>query len=80
MGLNSSLSSSTSEQVCEKKGGGGGNKVDSDGSTLGNRMMRFDHTLRFPDFKVWLDLAGIFWYKYEFKFLESLVTYPPTKR
>ena len=31
VGLNSSLSSSTSEQVCTKEGGGGGNRVDSDG-------------------------------------------------
>ena len=47
MGLNSSLSSPTSEQVCKKGGGGGGGgKVDSDGSIPDNRMMIFDHSLR----------------------------------
>ena len=52
MGLNSSLSSLTSEQVC-KKGGGGGGKVDSDGSIPDNRMMIFDHSLKgVVDFKV----------------------------
>ena len=49
MGLNSSLSSPTSEQVCKKKGGGG--KVDSDGSNPDNRMMIFDHSLKGLDFK-----------------------------
>ena len=37
MGLNSSLSSPTSEQVCKK---GGGGKVDSDGSSPVNRTSR----------------------------------------
>ena len=50
MGLNSSLSSPTSEQVCKKRGGGGG-KVDSDGSNPDNRMMIFDHSLKGLDFK-----------------------------
>ena len=50
MGLNSSLSSPTSEQVCKKKGGG---KVDSDGSIPDNRMMIFDHSLKGLDFKVY---------------------------
>ena len=49
MGLNSSLSSPTSEQVCKK--GGGGGKVDSDGSNPDNRMMIFDHSLKGLDFK-----------------------------
>ena len=54
MGLNSSLSSPTSEQVCKKGGGGGGGgKVDSDGSNLDNRMMIFDHSLKGLDFKVY---------------------------
>ena len=57
MGLNSSLSSPTSEQVCKKGGGGGGGggggKVDSDGSTPDNRMMIFDHSLKGLDFKVY---------------------------
>ena len=44
MGLNSSLSSPTSEQVCKK--GGGKDKVDSDGSNRVNRMMIFDHSLK----------------------------------
>ena len=52
MGLNSSLSSPTSEQVC-KKGGGGGGKVDSDGSIPDNWMMIFDHSLKGLDFKVY---------------------------
>ena len=53
MGLNSSLSSPTSEQVCKKGGGGGGGggKVDSDGSNPDNRMMIFDHSLKGLDFK-----------------------------
>ena len=51
MGLNSSLSSPTSEQVCQKKGGGG--KVDSDGSIPDNRMMIFDHSPKGLDFKVY---------------------------
>ena len=51
MGLNSSLSSPTSEQVCLKKGGGGG-MVVSDGSTPVNRMMISDHSLRVIDLKV----------------------------
>ena len=56
MGLNSSLSSPTSEQVC-KKGGGGGGARSTDGSTPCNRMMIFDHSLKgyrpqgFPGFK-----------------------------
>ena len=50
MGLNSSLSSPTSEQVCKK---GGGGKVDSDGSILDNRMMIFDHSPKGLDFKVY---------------------------
>ena len=50
MGLNSSLSSPTSEQVCKK---GGGGKVDSDGSIPDNRMMIFDHSLKGLDFKVY---------------------------
>ena len=45
MGLNSSLSSPTSEQVCFKKGRGGG-KVDSDGLSPDSRMMIFDHSLK----------------------------------
>ena len=54
MGLNSSLSSPTSEQVFFKKrgGGGGGGTVVSDGSTPVNRMMIFDHSLRVTDLKV----------------------------
>ena len=55
MGLNSSLSSPTSEQVCKKRGGGGGGggKVDSNGSIPNNRMMIFDHSLKGVfDFKV----------------------------
>ena len=43
MGLNSSLSSPTSEQVCKK---GGGGKVDSDGLSPDSRMMIFDHSLK----------------------------------
>ena len=50
MGLNSSLSSPTSEQVCKK---GGGGKVDSDGSIPDNRMMIFDHSLKGLDFEVY---------------------------
>ena len=57
MGLNSSLSSPTSEQVCSKKGGG--SKVDSDGSTPDNRMMIFDHSLRVIDHKVYPGLKGM---------------------
>ena len=45
MGLNSSLSSPTSEQVC-KKGGGGARSTD--GSTPCNRMMIFDHSQGLP--------------------------------
>ena len=45
MGLNSSLSSPTSEQVCLKKGGGGGAR-STDGSTSCNRVMIFDHSLK----------------------------------
>ena len=46
MGLNSSLSSPTSEQVCKKGGGGGGGKVDSDGLSPDSQMMIFDHSLK----------------------------------
>ena len=52
MGLNSSLSSPTSEQVCKKRGGGGWGgvggwgKVDSDGLCPDSRMMIFDHSLK----------------------------------
>ena len=54
MGLNSSLSSPTSEQVCKKGGGGGGGgKVDSDSSIPDNRMMIFDHSPKGLDFKVY---------------------------
>ena len=52
MGLNSSLSSPTSEQVCKK--GGGKDKVDSDGSNRVNRMMIYATiALRVYDFKVY---------------------------
>ena len=56
MGLNSSRSSPTSEQVCKKGGGGGGGgggEVDSDGSIPVNRMMIFDHSPKGLDFKVY---------------------------
>ena len=47
LGLNSSLSSPTSEQVCKKGGGGDG------GIALGNRLLATDHGLAgFPDLKV----------------------------
>ena len=59
MGLNSSRSSPTSEQVCSKKRGGGGSKVDSDSSTPDNRMMIFDHSLRVIDHKVYPGLKGM---------------------
>ena len=42
MGLNSSLSSPTSEQVCLKRGGA----RSTDGSTSCNRMMILDHSLK----------------------------------
>ena len=60
MGLDSSLSSPTSEQVCKKVGGG--SKVDSDGSTPVNRMMIFDHSLRVIDLKVCPGLKGKYYY------------------
>ena len=67
MGLNSSLSSPTSEQVCSKRGG---SKVDSDGSTPDNRMMIFDHSLRVIDHEVYLGLKGnVIISEHEFKFL-----------
>ena len=47
LGLNSSLSSPTSEQVCKKRGGG------NVGIAPGNRLLVTDHGLTgFPDLKV----------------------------
>ena len=47
LGLNSSLSSPTSEQVCKRGGGGDG------GIAPGNRLLATDHGLAgFPDLKV----------------------------
>ena len=67
-GLNSSLSSPTSEQVCKK--GGGGRKVNSDGSIPDNRMMIFDHSPKGLDFKVYPSFRGhCLYFQYEFKFL-----------
>ena len=54
-GLNSSLSSPTSEQVCEKGGGGG---RSTDGSIPDNRMMIFDHSPKGLDFKVYPSFRG----------------------
>ena len=52
LGLNSSLSSPTSEQVCKKGGGGGGGGGDG-GIAPGNRLLGTDHGLAgFPDLKV----------------------------
>ena len=68
MGLNSALSSPTSEQVCLKKGGGGGTVV-SDGSTPLDRMMIFDHSLRVTDLRFCPDLEEMSNFHYEFNFL-----------
>ena len=56
MGLNSSLSSPTSEQVCSKERGGEQGRF---GSTPDNRMMIFDHSLRVIDHKVYPGLKGM---------------------
>ena len=39
--------------MIEKREGGGGDKVDSDGSILVNRMMIFDHSLMGFDFNIY---------------------------
>ena len=64
MGLNSSLSSPTSEQVCLQRGGGGGGggARSTDGSTSCNRVMIFDHSLRVTDHKVFPGLKEIVHY------------------
>ena len=43
MGLNSTLFPQVQSKSLEEKGG---SKVDSDGSTPGNQMMIFDHSLK----------------------------------